>query len=87
MSTRPDVDGTEIETMIDEAISVHGRLEPGEIIVHFDLVVITRRMDVDEDDPNEDSIRRYHWARTGSDPHLSYAALRAQAKRIMRRLR
>jgi hypothetical protein len=83
MSTSPDVDPRAIETRIEEAISVHGRLEPGELIVHYDLVVLTRRIDDDGDEP----IRRHHWARTGSDPHLSYGALRAAAKRVMYRLR
>lgn len=81
MSTRPETDDHAIEQSIEATIAAHGRLDPGEIIVHYDLVVVTRMIDDDAE-----HIRRHHWTRTGSDPHVSYGALTAQAKRIMRKI-
>lgn len=82
MGTRPDIAPDATEELIDSAISASGRLGPSEIAVHFDLVVVTRQID----DEGVEHIRRHHWTRPGSDPHLSVGVLRAQAKRILRRI-
>jgi hypothetical protein len=71
-----------IETMIEEALDRHGSLEPGEVVTHFDLVVETRRVD----DEGVEHVRRLRWSPVGSNPHLSYGLLSAEAERIKNKI-
>jgi hypothetical protein len=82
MGTLPDTDARAVEHAIGEAITVHGRLDPGEIIVHYALVIETRRVD----DSGIERIRRHAWTPDGSDPHLSYGLLAAAAEKILRKI-
>jgi hypothetical protein len=66
-----------LDDAIHEIITEHGLLGPGEVAVHFDLVVSTRCY-VD----GHEVVRRRHWTAVGADPHLSYGMLHAQAKQI-----
>lgn len=71
--------------LADEVMDVvadHGELDTGELVIHFDLVVETRRID----DTGHEHIRRHHWSPNGSTPHLSYGVLAAEAQRILRKL-
>lgn len=85
MNARPPTAGragTTTQTIEDAVLyglTESGALERGEIVVHFDLVASTRRIV-----NGEEKIDRRHWASVGSDPHLSYAYLTAQAKKILR---
>jgi len=68
-----------LEEGVIEIIAQHGGLDEGEIVVHFDLVASLRCVGPD----GRERIRRLHWAPRGSDPHLSYGVLSAQACGIL----
>lgn len=68
-----------LEDSVIELISDQGNLRPGEVAVHFDLVVTTRWFGAD----GQEKIDRRHWAPRGADPHLSYGTLNAQAVKIL----
>lgn len=72
-----------LDLAIMDDVAAHGGLADGEIVVHFDLVAETRRVDL----AGNEHIERYHWAPVGSDPHLSAMLLRAEAKRAWRKIR
>lgn len=65
-----------------QAVRTLGELEPGEMVVHFDLVVCTRRID----STGTERIERRHWSTPGADPHLSYGLLHAEAGALLRQL-
>lgn len=68
-----------LEHAVVELIRERGDLAPGELVVHFDLVVCTRRM-VD----GHEQIDRRRWTTGGADPHTSYGVLNAEATKILR---
>lgn len=68
-----------IEQAITDNIAAHGDLDPGEVVVHFDLVVETRYVSVE----GVERVNRRHWTPIGSDPHLSYGNLIAAAHKIL----
>lgn len=69
------------EDAVRDVINTQGGLESGEVLVHFDLVAVTRSLT-----NAGERIERRHWAPAGADPHLSYGLLNAQAKKIGKRL-
>src|SRR5690348_1202289 len=71
---------TVLEDGVIELVTEHGGLDTDEIVVHFDLVASCRCAGPD----GKDRIRRLHWAPSGSDPHLSYGVLNAEALHILR---
>ena len=72
-----------LEHAVIAAVAAHGGLADDEIVTHFDLVAETRWIDV----TGNEHIERYHWSPAGSDPHLSAALLRAEAKTAWRKIR
>lgn len=68
-----------IEDATLDLIRASGGLEAGEVVVHFDLVAITRRVE-----NGREVVGRRHWTSVGSDPHMSYAALNAEAVRLLK---
>lgn len=69
-----------MDDFVRRAIAENGGLEPGMVVVHFDLVALVREVREDRE-----LVERKHWAPEGADPHLSYAVLSAQAERLLRR--
>ena len=70
-----------VQDLIETGLRRCGAIGPDEVIMHFDLVTLVRRMD-DEGVHG----RREHWCPPGAEPHLSESCLRNQARRIADRL-
>jgi len=68
-----DLEGRVIAAMTDS-----DELANGEIVVHFDLVAETRRMDA----AGEEHLKRHHFAIDGADPHMSWGVLQAAADKV-----
>jgi len=68
-----------IADAVEEALQAHGGLDTGELIVHFDIVAETRRIDID----GAEHVRRRRWSTVGADMHRSYGLLAAEARRIL----
>lgn len=71
-----------LEHALRDNLRQFGGLRPNELVTHFELVVQTRRVDDDGIERSE----RYHWAPIGSDWHMSYGILEAQAQEILQRI-
>lgn len=71
-----------LEEAVHDLIRDHGKLIPGEVLVHFELIASTRRIDTE----GTERIERRHWATPGADPHLSYGLLSSQAGQLFHRL-
>jgi len=69
-----------LEQAVVDLIREHGNLAPGEIVVHFDLIACTRRID-----GALERIERRRWTTVGADPHTSYGLLHAEAAKIRTR--
>jgi acyl-coenzyme A synthetase/AMP-(fatty) acid ligase len=66
-----------LEQAVADLIRECGALEPGEIVVHTELIACTRRIVGDRE-----RIERRRWSTPGADPHLSYGVLNAEAAKI-----
>lgn len=64
--------------IVEDAVSHGDELLPGELVTHFDLVAVARRID----SAGNERFRRYRWSLPGSDPHLSAGSLRAELARV-----
>lgn len=83
MNAQPSTATTgRLEELVVELVKDCGGLVPGELVCHFDLVVATRRID----DTGREHLGRHHWATVGSDPHLSYGIMNAQAIETLRQI-
>lgn len=76
---RRQLSAQRMQAAIEEALREHGGLDAGELVVHFDLVAETRRIDAD----GEEHTRRRRWSAVGADMHRSYGVLSAEAQRIL----
>ena len=78
MGPGPDTRLGELERRVIEAMTDTDAIGAGEIVVHFDLVAETRRMD----DRGEEHLKRHHFAIDGADPHMSWGVLQAAADAV-----
>jgi hypothetical protein len=83
MDTQHTASAAVLEEGVIETITRYGGLDRGEVVVHFDLVASLRCVSPGD---GLERIRRLHWAPRGSDPHLSYGVLHAQAVQIRNEL-
>jgi hypothetical protein len=71
-----------LEEGVISTIRQHGGIARNAIVTHFDLVASLRSLDAS----GHERVWREHWAPTGSDPHVSYGYLSAQAAQIRNEL-